>query len=58
MYGFGASICSNHENILKIALKSTKISSTFLFLLSNKMFAMRAGIHKMFERIENRKEAV
>ena len=58
MYGFGGSSRSNHEYILMIALKSAKISNTFLFLLSNKMLAMRAGIHKMYERIKNRKEAV
>ena len=29
-------------------------SNTFLFLFSNKMFVIKAGIHKMFFRIANR----
>ena len=34
--------------------KCSKILSTFLFEFSNKMLVFRAGIHKIFVRIENR----
>ena len=34
--------------------KSSKISSTFLFLFSAKMLVIRAGIHKMLVKIANR----
>ena len=33
--------------------KCSKISNTFLFLFSNKMLVLRAGIHKMLVRITN-----
>ena len=36
--------------------KCSKISSTFLFLFSNKMLIIMAGIHKMFVRIANRED--
>ena len=35
--------------------KCSKILNTFLFLFSNKMLVIRAGIHKMHVRIANRK---
>ena len=34
-----------------------KISNTFLFLFSNKMLVIRAGIHKMPDRIMNREDS-
>ena len=33
-----------------------KFSITFLFQFSNKILAIRAGIHKMFVRIANRED--
>ena len=36
--------------------KCSKISNTFLFLLSNKMFVITAGIHTMLERIAYRED--
>ena len=36
--------------------KSLKISNTFLFLFSNKMFVVWAGIHKMLVRMTNRED--
>ena len=36
--------------------KCSKISNTFLFLFSNKMLVIRAGIHKMLFRIANRED--
>ena len=36
--------------------KCSKISNTFLFLFSNKMLVIRAGIHKMLVRIANRED--
>ena len=35
-----------------------KILNTFPFLFSNKMFAFRAGIHKMFVRIQTGKTLI
>ena len=32
----------------------SKISNTFLFLFSGKMFVIKAGIHKMHVRIANK----
>ena len=37
--------------------KFSKILNTFLFLFSNKMEVIRAGIHKMCVRIANREDA-
>ena len=36
--------------------KSSKTLNTFLFLFSNKMLLMRAGIHKVFVRITNKED--
>ena len=36
--------------------KCSKNLNTFLFLFSNKMLAIRAGIHKMLVRIANRED--
>ena len=36
--------------------KCSKISNTFLFLISNKMLVFRAGIHKFLVRIANRED--
>ena len=36
--------------------KFSNISNTFLFLFSNKMLVIRAGIHKMLVRIANRED--
>ena len=36
--------------------KCSKISNTFLFLFSNKILLIRAGIHKMLVRIANRED--
>ena len=36
--------------------KCSKILNTFLFLFSNKMLVLRAGIHKMLSRIANRED--
>ena len=36
--------------------KCSKISNTFLFLFSYKMFGYNAGIHKMIVRIANRED--
>ena len=36
--------------------KCSKISNMFLFLFSNKMLVIRAGIHKMPVRIANRED--
>ena len=36
--------------------KCSKISNTFLFLYSNKIILIRAGIHKLLVRIENRED--
>ena len=36
--------------------KSSKISNTFLFLFTNLVFIIRAGIHKMVVRIANRED--
>ena len=35
---------------------SAKILNTFLYLFSNKMYVVRAGIHKMLVRISNRED--
>ena len=37
--------------------KCSKISSTLLFLFSNKMSVLRTGIHKILVRIANREDA-
>ena len=37
-------------------LKCSKISNTFLFLFSNKLLVIKAGIHKMLVRIANRED--
>ena len=34
----------------------SKISNTFLFLFSNKMMVIRAGIHKLLVRIANKED--
>ena len=36
--------------------KCSKISNIFHFLLSKKSWAIRAGIHKLFDRIPNRED--
>ena len=36
--------------------KYSEISNTFLFLFSNQMLVIRAGIHKMLVRIANRED--
>ena len=36
--------------------KCSKICNIFLFLFSNKMLVLRAGIHKMHVRIVNRED--
>ena len=36
--------------------KYSKILNTFLFLLSDKIWVIRAGIHKMLVRIANRED--
>ena len=36
--------------------KCSKISNFFLFLFSNKMMVIRAGLHKLLVRIENRED--
>ena len=36
--------------------KCSKISNTFLFLFFNKMLVVRAGIHKILDRIVNRED--
>ena len=38
--------------------KYSKILKTFLFLFSNKMLVLRAGIHKMLVRIANREDLI
>ena len=37
--------------------KCSKISNTFLFLFSNKMLVIMAGIHKMLARLVHREDA-
>ena len=37
-------------------VKWSKISNTFLFLLSNEMLDFRAGIHKIVVRIANKED--
>ena len=37
--------------------KYSKMSDTFLFLISNKMFVIRTGIHKMLVRKANREDS-
>ena len=37
--------------------KCSKILNTFLFLFSNKMLLIKAGIHKMLVRIANREDS-
>ena len=37
-------------------VKCSKISNAFLFLFLNKMFVIRAGIHKMLVTIANRED--
>ena len=36
--------------------KCSKISHTFLFLISNKLLVFRAGIHEMLVRIADRED--
>ena len=47
---------SNTEFVLSLYGKCPKISNTFLFLFSNKMLVVRAGVHKMLVRIANRED--
>ena len=44
------------EAIKDLYCKCSKISITFLFLISKKMLVFRAGTHKMFVRIANRED--
>ena len=46
----------NRKELLMIYGKCSKIPNIFLFLSSNKMLVIRAGIHKMLVRIANREE--
>ena len=43
-------------NYLKACCKRSKISNTFLFLFSNRMWVIKAGIHRMLVRIANRED--
>ena len=52
-------VCLVYISTSSIALKTgkcSKISNTFLFLLSTKMLVIRAGIHKMLVSISNRED--
>ena len=48
--------CTNHDTTNVCYGKCSKIAYTFLFLYSNKMLAIRAGVHKMLVRIANRED--
>ena len=43
-------------NYLKACCKCSKISNTFLFLFSNRMWVIKAGIRRMLVRIANRED--
>ena len=51
---FGRQLCQNFRTFTVEDLK--KVLNTFLFLFSNKMLVIKAGIHKIFIKIANRED--